>query len=643
MNLHSPPDVRAVRSAAGGMQSLDSSNNSTTQVSSFTAAANSKVDQSYAAYMEANPTMEHHRIQSSPMSRSDVNTSRYPHQGAREGWKEVELGKNASYIPIVEYPSYRTVLFKTRPSICLNTNQDCSEEHLTPTTANPPRRGATLPFKEETAGRGKYSNTQQQDIHMTDSTRWKEQTMPVNDDAGLSNSVRVHDNHLRCKLINFRKVHPAPPHSLSTHMTTDSRSNPEKSAPAVKAISLPEKTRRMRSLFHVNGGLGERSLSTESTFKVAGNDDFSISLIPHRSMYGTVETSNLDDGEAEACMGLSLQNGFDLANPSLLESDEDDTSVFSFVPKTTIPTHLSRTDVFGEDPPTPSSSTYHDADSQPRSGSDFSQSQADLDVSGVWSDFVTEDSTTDLTCDFPDVIEVNVPFHNDVESFFTPRSPSTSSSTHNTEENDFTAAIPWTSPPTVQPHAVDVPSSIDLLRLSALRRDFTLTSKAAIGCRFPVHASDECAALVEEYRLKKTLEIKEKVLTKARARDTSLNEVRLRIENEELEARTSCRYAPWSFKVRKQNQVKSKKEQKTKGMEKSKNMAFIMVHVIEYDTTGRQLLETRIESREKVYIDDEEFEGSFPPVDRCWRSVHPSERRSPCRRRSGWHHSILRK
>ncbi|KAI2509224.1 hypothetical protein MHU86_5112 [Fragilaria crotonensis] len=59
-------------------------------------------------------------------------------------------------------------------------------------------------------------------------------------------------------------------------------------------------------------------------------------------------------------------------------------------------------------------------------------------------------------------------------------------------------------------------------------------------------------------------------------------------------------HAHWPFKRRKVDR------------EKGKNMAFVKVHVVEYDSRGRELLESRVERRQKVYIDDEEFEGPFP-------------------------------
>ncbi|KAI2509225.1 hypothetical protein MHU86_5113 [Fragilaria crotonensis] len=390
-------------------------------------SAISKFEQSSAAFMATNLLLDKHEVHHHSMSPSHRDD--YPYQGTRKGWNDMEQVKKDATIQFMEYPSNHTILCKTRPSMRVNVSHNCSGEHLTPRAANPPWKDKTTTMNNEKLEQVKRSTTQAQWIQA--STRLYDPAKGAVDGTNYRSRrktrIETYLDSFRVHSI-FRRVHPASPRSSSTHIVNESNTHPEAPVPPDEPTTLANIARSTHSLFHSNHGLGQRSTSSDLAIENTTNGGVIGTLFPRHSIYAEVDYYNLKDMGADTCIVPSLLNAFEVEVSGPMESDEDGSTVVSFVPKMATPVRLSRADVFGEDPPTPSSSSYHDADSQPLSACDFSRSQAESDILGSWSNFVTEKSVTDFSYDLPRVIQLNTP-HNDVEEFFTPSSPSTSSST----------------------------------------------------------------------------------------------------------------------------------------------------------------------------------------------------------------------
>lgn len=623
-----------------GMHFFDSPNDDNAKSRIPGRTAISKFEQSSADFMATNLSLDQHKRHhhSRSLSRSD----RYPYEGTRQGWNKIEKESKDATTDFMEYPSNHTITCKSRPSMCVNVSQDCSGEHLPPAAAILPRKNMTTTLNDENAEHVRHSTTQAPCTLA--STMINDPINPDNNALDPSNSrslhksrfetyldsLHIHSNHLRLQSNYLRRVHPAPPCSSSTRMIIESKTktHPEAPVPPDEPTTLADIARSTHSLFRSNRGPGRRSMSSELPIENATNGGVIGTLFPRHSIYAEVGTSNLKDLGVAQCIAPSLLNAFEMVVSCPMESDEDDSSVVSFVPKMATPSSLSRTDVFGEDPPTPTSSSYHDADSHPLSGCDFSRSQSASDVFGAWSNFATERNETDLRCDFPRIIQLDAPFHDAVEAFLTPSSPSTSTSTRGTEEIDYAVATPLTS----QLQYLAPPSHTNRQFPRNLCQSSIVPLTTTVWpSGFPTHAFDDRANGWEEWRSQKTARIKKKVMLDARRRASSMEEEQGLIKEDVLEQQGSYGHARWSFKGRKKDQ------------EKRKNLAFVKVHVVEYNSTGRQLVKSRVERRQKVYIDDEEFEGSFPPVDRSWRALRPSDHWRPQKRRPCWYNRIFKK
>ena len=363
-----------------------------------------------------------------------------------------------------------------------------------------------------------------------------------------------------------------------------------------------------------------KAASSQKPNVVAIQDSSDIALVPNsrRCPVQKIICAYPSQLVSSTYCAPSLLSTIELSTSPSLRVETDDDSIVSFVPKPETPAHITRIEIFGEDPPTPS--TYCPEMEHRFSFMGFdqpSQSKNDLQESYLESPAGT-DCREQLQSDVADFHQPNAP---DIVS----HGIAIISAASNVYLDDSRRETVDCARPVAallqrfdEPQIEDRPALLSTQK-ECPRSPFTIQ-------QFDIPSRDHQKMhmkMLEKYRSQETEKIKEQLLLRAAAKSRSREEAARRVDETRSWRKVADRGVLRPFK-------KIGKEHET-----ARNMAFTTLHVVEYGGNCRRLVETRVEPQHRIYVDHEEF---ICPVRRGrsgWIIVDPADRQKT-RNRFPW-------
>lgn len=353
---------------------------------------------------------------------------------------------------------------------------------------------------------------------------------------------------------------------------------------------------------------------------IQGDSDITPSTSVHNQRCRAVQNGVCADAPqlpSSPYCAPSLLSTIQLSTSPSLRVETDDDSILLFSSKVETPTHVSLTDIFGDDPPTPSAYFPElDCFSTFLSLTPSRQFCNDLHENYL-ANYVVETDFKQLQSDFADVSQLDPP---EIVSSGVVIIPTTSQVSVGNCLGETGHSVP------------PLPSLLRFFdghhlenRLPQPLSQKLYTRRELNSKQFGVQPLDHQMQiqLLERDRTQQTEQIKEQLLLRATVKHLRREQAARSIDESRCWRQVGHRGVLWPFaRMRKQRETPM-------------NMAFITLHVVAYSRNGRRLVETRVEHRHKIYVDSKEFICPVRRGRRGWIIVDPADRREN-RNRLGW-------
>lgn len=347
---------------------------------------------------------------------------------------------------------------------------------------------------------------------------------------------------------------------------------------------------------------------SQNTQIVAIEDDFNIAFVLNPRHCGVQKGTHAYPRQlaSSSSCAPSLLSTIQLSTSPSLRMETDDESVVFFAPKPETPARITRVEIFGDDPPTPS--TYcpeRERFSSFLTLTPSSQSYNDLQDNYL-ENSVDSDSWEQFRSNFVHFPQLNIPEKVSNGVLIIPTTSQVSLDDCHREKGDTPSAALLL--PDVH-HLEDQPKHPSPQN----HHPWSQQNFQQFGFRLLNHQME--MDLLEKYRSQETEKIKEQLLLRARDKRRSREQAARCIDKTRFWRQVGHCGDRWPF-------MKTRKER-----EKPQKMAFVNLHVVEYGSNCRRLVETRVECRRKTYVDNKEFICPVRRGGREWKIVDPGDRR----------------